>query len=285
MKAAVFDHKGKNGVLRKWGEERAAANKDVEVIRDEDQKEAVNALLKSDKPVLMVHLEPAHWKSLMVGVRKDVAVFRFSTVGFLPRPPAGKSSNGFHVTPRTENGKGEPDNTALLPGFFAAISGDDVLQVLHGGIVPPALRPYISFHQPHLARALHIYLQAQLARWAGDPTHPNCAEAKKLLGLGDSIPSLNHEIDWQRLLRSVLSGPPPHADLTNRVTLTGNALKCLRREIGEKEDFGESPVKEIGEFLEAALSPGAGEAAIFALAKGAWNQLSIILRLRREEVS
>lgn len=285
MKAAVYDHKGKNGVLRKWGEQSADANTDVEVIRDEDQKSAVDALLKSDRPVLMVHLEPAHWKSLMDGVRKDVTVFRFSTVGFLPTAPAGKFSNGFHVNPRTENGKGEAYNAGLLPGFFAAISGNEVLKVLHGEKVSPALRPYISFHQPHLARALHIYLQARLARWAGDPTHPNCVEAKKLLGLDDSVPSFNQKIDWQSLLRSILSGAPPQAELPSPDTLRDNALNCLRREIGEEEDSGKSPVKEIGDFLQVALSPGADEASIFSPAKEAWNQLSIVLRLRREEVS
>lgn len=248
-----------------------------------DCAESFDSVAKSDALCILMHVTPDDWKVLCERISEKQTAFFISSAGFPPTRPEGKHRNCFRVN-RPTKGVGAISHDEFK-NFIELLKRGDVLQSLRNETIPPALRPYISFHQPHVARALHIYLQARLARWAGDPTHPNCAEAKKLLGLGDSIPSLSQEIDWQRLLRSVLSGAPPQADLTSPDTLRGHALRCLRREIGKKEDFGESPVKEIGEFLQAALSPGADEASIFAPAKDAWNQLSIILRLRREEVS
>jgi len=299
MKSIIYDHKGMHGVLRKWAEEIAKSDPNIAVIREENQAKAVQELLKSESDLLLVHLEPKFWCNLIDNLEKQKCAFRFSTVGFSPTPPTGKHQNGFHVNPRTENEKGEPETPFFLPDLFSAIIGGDVLSTLRSGMVPPAIRHFISFHQPHFARALHILLQGWLAQWAGDIGHPNNAEAKKLLGLGNSIPPLNHEIDWLRMLRTLLSSSGVSvSDPTNDSVLIKRGLGSLRLEMGLKADFGESPIKEIGDLLQQALAQSndradltnkakcnAADAALFPALKKARTELSKTLRLQWEEGS
>jgi hypothetical protein len=270
---------------------------ELPLVRQADQNAAVSKLFESKASILLVHLNPDPWKNLCneTSKLKDRFVFRFSTQGFPPTPPCGPGKNCFHVN-RPTKGTGA-FTTDQLEEFIEALKQDGVLPALLAGTIPTVLRPFIQFREPHLARALHMVLQGRLAQWALDPGHPLQAQAGEDLGFDTGTIHSSRAINWPGIVRKLLSSEMPSmpdGKLPPDAELIQGALTCIRKEVSQKKDSMESPIKEIADLLEKWLqiTPASDETStvkqeedLFPLLKSAFNALNVALGRTREEAS
>lgn len=292
MKCIVYDHKGSEGALQQW----AATDEDISPVEETHVDKAVTLLLESDADVMFVHLDDhAAWNRLTNEVAESKAVFRLSSVGFAPTEPMGKAQNCFHVNPPT-SGAGALSGDQLTE-FRDALKKADVLPTLRAGQIPSAIRPFIWFEEPHLARAIHILLQARLAQWAGDPGHPLRDQAGEALGYRGRLPRFSRHVDWGTMLRKLL-GSAIHAGRTSDTSPADteliNAAKrrmCSELSIKEK-DACKSPIKEVDEVIKEILNsspaqeqndPKQFDAKLFSFVKSAYDCLDVVCRGQRME--
>ena len=258
MKILAYDHHGSLGKLFKL-----AQSVGVDQVEEKNVKKAAKLLAESDADVLLAHLggEPTDdkgtaWGELLSNLlAKEKTIFRFSTSGFPPVRPAGVHKNGFHVCTPTD-GSGAL-TTESFAAFHKAVSDRTVLDALSGDSIPTALGSHIRFEKPHLARALHILLQAMLAQWAAEPRHSLRNQAGKVLGCCGSLPSFSRQADWASMLRKLL-GSAIHNGQTfeaypSDAKLTEAAMKKLQSELGIKEDAQAEDLSSVAEIIKKIL--------------------------------
>lgn len=173
-KMRVFDHD--NGTLLNLSKDVGFEEVVTLADGDEAQEEAKNFLFEdSDWEIAFVHMDDTPWEQLCKSAPKGRIIMRFSTVGFAPHPPEGKSGLCFRCLKEIETLN--RDNIKTLKNELGG-----AIELLRHRYVPEALIDFVSFDEPHYLRALEIILRGILATWASDPQHERNEKAREIFG-------------------------------------------------------------------------------------------------------